>query len=143
MQILKAAQQLRTARHVDPDTRTKVIASLHQILYEIREHNRLDGHERTVIDVAYSPDGEWLASASDDNDVRLWKADGTPIAPLKGHTMKVRSVAFHPTGEVLASASYMVRCACGSQRASRPELSMSSPLTTAISTKLALAQTGN
>lgn len=106
VQILKAGQQLRTATNVDPDTRTKVIASLHQILYNVREYNRLDGHDRTVIDVVHSPDGQLLASASDDHNVRLWKADGSPIATLKGHTLQVRSVAFSPDGEILASAGY-------------------------------------
>jgi WD40 repeat protein len=55
--------------------------------------------------VSFSPDGQTIASASDDRTVRLWQRDGTLIATLEGHADSVLSVNFSPDGQTIASAS--------------------------------------
>ena len=55
--------------------------------------------------VAFSPDGERLASAGGDGAVKIWNSrTGKVIQTLHAHTGFVVSVAFHPDGKHLASA---------------------------------------
>src|SRR5262249_53338725 len=50
----------------------------------------LKGHTSYVYSVAFSPDGQRLASASADQTVRVWDAaSGQPVRVLKGHTGQV------------------------------------------------------
>ncbi|MCC7492373.1 MAG: AAA family ATPase [Fimbriimonadaceae bacterium] len=64
------------------------------------------GHTWAVTSVAWSPDGQLLASGSFDQTVRICDAaSGAELACLTGHTRPVNSVAWSPDGERLASGS--------------------------------------
>lgn len=64
-------------------------------------------HADEVTCVVFSPNGEMVASGSQDNTVQLWRvAGGEMLHTLDGHKSRVKSVLFSPDGETLASMSY-------------------------------------
>jgi serine/threonine protein kinase len=66
----------------------------------------LNGHDGTVLCVAFSGDGELVVSGGDDRTVRLWRAaDGTELHSYTGHCDKVLAVVFTPDGRTIYSGS--------------------------------------
>jgi WD40 repeat protein len=73
---------------------------------QLKLAHTLTGHTDWVRSVAYSPDGQTIASGSDDNTIKLWRvSDGTEILTLTRHTYAVFSVAYSPDGQTLAFGS--------------------------------------
>jgi WD40 repeat protein len=54
--------------------------------------------------VTFSPDGQTLASASDNGVVKLWNLNGKQIATLTGHRNGVNSISFSPDGNRIVTA---------------------------------------
>ena len=87
----------------DIDLRRDITDALQQALFWIYERNRLDGHTSTVWQVQFMNQGQQLVSASADGTVKLWEADGTPIATLSGNGSPFQAIAVSPDQAVIAA----------------------------------------
>ena len=107
VESLRAGRQLQQqqARTTVSDTlRAEVMAALRSTLSAGPEFNQLTGHTQPIPDIAISPDGQTLATASLDGTVRLWNHHGIWLHTLEGHTDGVYGVCFSPDGAQLATA---------------------------------------
>lgn len=58
-----------------------------------------------MLGVSLSPDGKFVATASDDNRARIWTVNGQEVRRLEGHQGWVTVVNFSPNGQSIATGS--------------------------------------
>jgi WD40 repeat protein len=64
-------------------------------------------HSAAVLNIAWSPDGKKIASASADKTVQIWNATSkTPILVYRNHTKPVSALAWSPDGSRIVSGSW-------------------------------------
>ncbi|MDB6023427.1 MAG: repeat-containing protein [Pedosphaera sp.] len=77
---------------------------IHLFELSANRESLLSGHRDFVCGLAFSPDGETLASGSVDGTLKLWDCvSGRELATLPGHLEETTDVAFSPDGKTLAS----------------------------------------
>nr|WP_320060305.1 hypothetical protein [Planktothrix agardhii] len=63
------------------------------------------GHDDSILNIAFSPNAEQIATASKDKTVKLWSRQGQLLHTLIGHDSWVNSVTFSPNGEMIVTSS--------------------------------------
>ncbi|GAB4399792.1 MAG: hypothetical protein OHK0053_20580 [Microscillaceae bacterium] len=64
-----------------------------------------EGHNGTILDLRFSPRGNFLASASADHTAKIWSADGKMLHTLHEHLGKINQVIFSPDERQILTAS--------------------------------------
>src|SRR5919109_709503 len=68
-------------------------------------HNGGSSRYYGITKLAWSPDGGKLVGSTGDNTVRVWRADGAPLAVIEGCGERISAVAWSPDGRTLAAGS--------------------------------------
>lgn len=64
------------------------------------------GHSDAILKIAFSPDGRYIASLSDDQKIKLWEViSGKEVRSFDGLSGRGYSIAFSPDGRKLISSS--------------------------------------
>lgn len=88
---------------------SKVRAPLDEIAAReknVQQIRALDAHKQAVLAVSFSPDSNTLATAGEDDVIRLWNMEtGGGLADLFDHRADITALSFKADGSILASSS--------------------------------------
>ncbi|CAG0911566.1 unnamed protein product, partial [Cyprideis torosa] len=79
---------------------------LEQVLQKAKDQLGRKYVSVTIRTTIFSPDGQFIASDSDDNTIRIWDVQTRQVLQiLQGHSAPISSVAFSPDGQFITSGS--------------------------------------
>ncbi|MGC9526851.1 MAG: AAA-like domain-containing protein [Limnospira sp.] len=105
LEAIRSQRQLERWQRVNPALQTQADAILEQVILNINQRNRLDGHEAAVLTIDISPDGQMIATAGVDTTVKLWNREGKLLSKFEGHSATIRALKFSPDGQFLVTGA--------------------------------------
>jgi len=106
IEAIRAGQKQKSLVLGKADTETNVVQALQNLLFRIKEYNRLEGHKRGVSAVYLRPDSSMISTMDGKGTVKLWKPDGfLQNIPWLKNLKNVSAVAFSPNHQIIATAS--------------------------------------
>jgi WD40 repeat protein len=92
---------------MDSARTSEAVETLRLSLSESRIRETFAGHDRSVVAVGYSSDGERLLSGSYDGTARIWqvRSPNDPLV-LDGHRDLIEAAEFSPDGSLVVTASF-------------------------------------
>ncbi|MEO0397210.1 MAG: hypothetical protein AAF243_14670 [Cyanobacteria bacterium P01_A01_bin.137] len=100
----KAAQLVRNSDLGLENIENEVKLLLHELLSQIRETNRLEGHTTAIQDVSVSPNGDLFASLDTSGNLRVWNLEGQLVNQLSSEG-PITAIDFGPNGELAITDS--------------------------------------
>ena len=95
LQAIRGQRHMQKLWNTDPMLQTQADEITEQLALDIRQQNRLDGHQANVTAASFSPDGQRLATTGVDQKINLWNQEGALLASLEGHKATGRLMAPH------------------------------------------------
>ena len=105
VEAIRARRGLIGLFGADKTTQKMVDLSLRQAAYGLVEYNRLSGHADGVRSVAYSHDGQTLASIPENSSIMIWDKNGELRTTIPRQGSRVNQVAFSPDDQTLVSVA--------------------------------------
>lgn len=97
------------------------VSKLKGIPHGLKRRYTLEGHLDSITRIAWSPDGLLLATASNDQTVRIWDLNtGKEFKTLSKHTSTLNSVAWSPDGQFLITTGDKNQCTIWDVKSGEP-----------------------
>ncbi|MCC5615269.1 CHAT domain-containing protein [Nostoc sp. CHAB 5836] len=83
----------------------KVKGTLQKVVYQVQEHNRLNGHKNVnSIEVSFSPDNQHLVTAGEHDTIKLWNLQGQQLLDWQ-KKLQIHSISISRDAQILATAT--------------------------------------
>lgn len=106
LSVLLALQATKKTYDANEGVTPEAENALREAIQKARLQALLYGHIGVIRDLVFSPDGNRLATASDDGTTKIWDANhGNLLHTLYGHKDAVLKLAFDPSERFIATAS--------------------------------------